>query len=212
MRGARGFTLLEVLIAMAILAVALSVLVGTQSRSAVQNDHARQLQIAAMLANDRLLAEETRLQKEGFQLDQETDWGDFREQGYDDFEWEVVVDPIELDPETLSSQLQGQLLGTSEEGGTLSGSQAVTDRLPDMLSWVTLMLQNITEQRIRRVSVAVTWEDLRGEHTFTAREFVVLFEPPENGNGQFIQSPGGIGGAGGLGGAGTTPGMGGMSP
>lgn len=179
MRSSRGFTIIEVLIAMAILAIAMTALLGTQSRSVVQNDHARHLTVASILAHDQMLALQTRLMKDGFQVDTESDRGRFRERQYDGFEWEAVIEPIDLEPEDLASQLQGQLLGTDEDEGTLSGSNAINAQLPSMLGMVTMMIQNMTETRIRRITLAVTWEDLKGKHAFTLRQFAVLMEPPE---------------------------------
>lgn len=175
----RGFTIIEVMLAMAILAIAMTTLLGTQSRSVVQNDHARQLVVASQLAHDQMLAIQTRLMKDGFQVDTETDRGTFREREYRDFRWEAIIEPIDLEPEELSSQLQEQLLGTSDDEGTLSGSSAINAQLPSMLGMVTMMIQNMIEQRIRRVTLAVKWEDLKGEQIFTLRQFIVLMEPPE---------------------------------
>lgn len=179
MRNARGFTILEVLIAMAILAIATTSLLGTQSRSVVQNDHGRQLTTAAMLAHDQMIHLQNRLHKDGFKEDRERDQGDFRGREYRDFRWEAIIDPIDMRPEDLSAQLQGQLLGTDEDEGSLSGSTAINAQLPTMLGMVTMMIQNITDKRIRRITLAVRWKDLKGEHIFTLRQFVVLMEAPE---------------------------------
>lgn len=179
MHNARGFTILEVLIAVAILAIATTALLGTQSRSVVQNDHGRQLSTAAMLAHDQMIHLQNQMKKDGFKAERETESGSFRGREYQDFRWEAIIDPIDMQPEDLSSQLQGQLLGTTDDEGSLSGSSAINAQLPTMLGMITMMIQNITDQRIRRVTLAVHWDDLKGEHTFTLRQFVVLMEPPE---------------------------------
>lgn len=191
MRRTRGFTLIEVMMAMAILAIALSVLVGTQSKSVVLNEHARNLTTATMLAHDQLLAIETRLLKDGFQTDVETDRGRFKDRRYDAFEWEAVIEPLDLEPEELAAQLQGQLLGTGDDAGSLAGSSAVNAQLPSMLGWVTLMVQNLSEQRVRRVTLAVKWKDLKGSHIYTLRQFIVMMEQPE---GQGLQGTTPLGG------------------
>jgi|SRR5690625_269499 len=192
MRNDRGFTILEVLIAVAILAIATTALLGTQSRSVVQNDHGRQLSTAAMLAHDQMIHLQNKMKKDGFKSDRERERGTFEGREYRDFRWEAIIDPIDMRPEDLSSQLQGQLLGTTEDEGSLSGSNAINAQLPTMLGMITMMIQNITDQRIRRVTLAVHWEDLKGEHTFTLRQFVVLMEPPE---GEGSLNPGTIPGS-----------------
>lgn len=180
----RGFTLIEIMMAMAILAIALSILLGTQSKSVVFNDHSRNLTTATMLAHDQMLALETRLLKDGFQTDVETDRGRFKDRRYEDFEWEAIIEPLDLEPEELAAQLQGQLLGAGEDTGSLAGSSAINAQLPNMLGWVTLMVQNLSEQRVRRVTLAVRWKDLKGEHIYTLRQFIVMMELPK---GQGLQ-------------------------
>ena len=178
-RDPRGFSLIEVLMAMVILAIALTALIGTQSSAVVQNDHARQLVVASQLAQDQLFAVESELLTDGFNADTETQSGHFREREYRDFTWEATIEVLDLDPENLAAELQGQLLGTDDEAGSLSGASAVSAQLPSMLGWVTLMLQTLTQERIRKITLAVKWEDLRGEHVYTLRHFVVMMEQPE---------------------------------
>lgn len=178
-RHPRGFSLLEVLIAMAILAVALTALIGTQSKAVVINDHARHLTVASTLAQDQMFALEAELLKDGFNLDTEVRSGRFREREHRDFSWEATIEVLDLDPENLASSLQGQLLGNDEEGGTLSGASAVSSQLPSMLGFVTLMLQNLTQERLRKITLAVRWEDLKGKHVYTVRQFVVMMQKPE---------------------------------
>lgn len=187
--SARGFSLLEVLVAMAILAVALTALIGTQSKSTVISDHARQLTTASMLAHDQMLALESELLSDGFNVDTERRSGSFREREHRDFRWEATIEVLDLDPENLASELQGQLLGTDDSTGTLSGASAVSSQLPSMLGFVTLMLQNLTQERIRKVTLAIEWKDLRGEHTYTLRHFIVLKEKPEDAATTIQTSP-----------------------
>lgn len=175
----RGFSLIEVLIAMAILAVALVALIGTQSKSMVVNDHARQLTTASILAHDQMLALESELLKDGFNADTEFRSGYFDGREYKAFKWEALIEVLDLDPENLASEMQGQLLGTDSDAGALSGASAVSSQLPSMLGFVTLMLQNLTQERIRKVTLAVRWDDLKGEHVYTLRHFIVMMQKPE---------------------------------
>ena len=183
----RGFTLLEVLIAMAILAIAMTVLVGTQSRSVVQTNHAQMLVIVSGLARDQMYAIETQLQTDGFVLDTQRERGNFRDAGFPDIRWEARIEPIDMQPEDLATQLQGQLFGGTEDGGALSGSTAVSQQLPQMLGFLPMMLQQLSEQRIRQVFLRVSWQDLRGSHDFDVQQFIVMFELPT----QPVGGPGG---------------------
>jgi general secretion pathway protein I len=92
---ASGFTLLEVLVAMAILAVALVSLLGLHNRNLILTMHADRLNTATLLAREML----TRTQLEGQHASQVTQ-GDFEELypgRYPEFRWyrTVQTTPIE---------------------------------------------------------------------------------------------------------------------
>ncbi|MCB1154325.1 prepilin-type N-terminal cleavage/methylation domain-containing protein [bacterium] len=88
-RGHAGFTLLEVVVAMAILATVLVVLLENHSTSIRMSERARKLSIAANLARDLM----TEVEMQGFpELGSET--GDFEEKypgQFPDFTWERNV-------------------------------------------------------------------------------------------------------------------------
>lgn len=85
-----GFTLLEVMVAVSILAIGLSVLFGSQSRSLSYATEARFNTVAPMLASGKFAEFENDLVFEG------TDEGDFGEE-YPGFAWELNVERANLD-------------------------------------------------------------------------------------------------------------------
>ena len=62
----RGFTLLEVMIALAILAVSLTILIGTQANSVHMTERASRMSAAAMLARSQMIDIEHELLSDGF--------------------------------------------------------------------------------------------------------------------------------------------------
>ena len=91
-----GFTLLEVLVAVAILSLSLTSLLGSQLASMQATKYARQLTAAAFLAEYQLIEIEFQQREDGWQTNDVTFKGDFDEQGWDDIEYECLVDYIEL--------------------------------------------------------------------------------------------------------------------
>lgn len=85
----KGFTLLEVMVAVGILAFALVTLLGAVNRNILLTTQARNREIAANLANDIV----TRIQIEGLPAVQQ-DSGEFEE--YPGFKWFLSIDPFNL--------------------------------------------------------------------------------------------------------------------
>lgn len=90
----QGFTLLEVLVAMAVLAVALVSLLGLYNRSLILAIRAQQLSTGMLLAQEML----TRTQLEGVAASQVTvgDFSDFHPGQYPEFRWQRTIRPTPL--------------------------------------------------------------------------------------------------------------------
>jgi prepilin-type N-terminal cleavage/methylation domain-containing protein len=117
-----GFTLLEVLIAVALLGVAMLVVVQSQAINAVQTRIARDLSVSALLAREKMGEVEIEIRKkQSFDdLDEDCGHGDFDDQGYRYIKWECKNEPLKLDMD--SSQLLASLeaIASGEaEGGLL---------------------------------------------------------------------------------------------
>ena len=107
-----GFTLLEVMVAMAIIAVALTAVLGSQSQSVSLAGEARFSTTAALLAQAKL-AEMEAIRPE----DVTSGSGDFGED-YPDYTWEATVGNVMLDePEHVGDHLVQVDLVVSRGGG-----------------------------------------------------------------------------------------------
>lgn len=87
--GSGGFTLLEVMVAVGILAFALVTLLGAVNRNLVLTSNARNREVAAKLADDIV----TRIQIEGLPQESQSS-GNF--QDHPGFKWFISVDPFNL--------------------------------------------------------------------------------------------------------------------
>lgn len=85
LHSAKGFTLMEVMIAMAILAIALVTIFQSQSQSISMTGHSRFLTTASLLAQARMAEIEVLDMR-----DVRTDSGDFGD-GFPDYAWRVEV-------------------------------------------------------------------------------------------------------------------------
>jgi type II secretion system protein I len=115
-RAVEGFTLLEVMIALAILAAAMltvSQIVGGSLRNHVR---ARQLEVATLLARGKMVELESEYERKGFRDFDEGEEGTFEEEGHPEVRWstEVVKPEVELSAERILQMLTGGEGGLEE--------------------------------------------------------------------------------------------------
>jgi len=119
-RGAAGFTLLEVMISLAILAIGL-VAIGDLNAGAVQmHAYARRASEASLLLRAKMLDIEELLHKDGFSDYDDEKHGDFDAEHAPDYTWtaEILKPDIKLD----ASQLMTMFGGGGDANGSGSSS------------------------------------------------------------------------------------------
>lgn len=174
MKRAPGFTLLEVLIAVALLGAALIMVVEAQAANAIQTQLARDLSVGAMLAREKMGEIEIEIRKkQSFEdLDEDCGHGDFAEQGYPQYDWECKNEPIQLDmdPAQLLTMLEsiangeaeGGLLQMAAEFGGIDLAGFADSPQGQLLLQAFPLIAETLAQAIRRVTLTVSWE-FRGE-------------------------------------------------
>jgi len=164
----RAFTLLEVMIAVAILGLSLSSLLVSQADSMKATQYARMLSIAAVLAEQQLIEIEWEQRQEGWtQSDQEFS-GDFTELGWPGVRYECLVDFIEI-PEY--NQLLEAKQDEERSMGADDQSMDAGDQAFGMLGMVWPMVKSAIESAIRKASCTVYWKDGKIEHDFDVVTF-----------------------------------------
>lgn len=191
-----GFTLLEIMIAVFVLAMAVTILLGTQSTSMRLMGYSNNLSIVNLLTRSKMQDIEYEVQQEiekygprdGMVMNLA---GDFREEGFGDIRWEALIQSIEINDdasndfvENVSSQLYGS---GGDEDGSLSGNLAVTQFLPMMVSLLPQVINQLG-QRIRKITLTTTWEYLGVEQSLTVSQFVVVLTVDEDLQGSSVST------------------------
>ncbi len=111
-----GFTLLEAIIALAILALSLMAIFQISSQAVYAHVYAKKLTVATLLARSKMVDLEQDLYDKGFQLDDDEQAGDFSEEGWASYKWRAKV----IAPKTnglTPDQLIGAIFNLPTGGG-----------------------------------------------------------------------------------------------
>jgi general secretion pathway protein I len=177
----RGFTLLEMMIAMAILSGSLTWLIVGMSRNLKAENHAKLMTTANFLARQKISEFEDELYEKGFgEFEKDID-GTFEDKGFARFTWQIVVDKVEL---PSSEQLQTVLTNAQQARQSLQGGNAPDPNASSSssssgqngnplsqsagaLASQFGIIKDVLEQGIRRVTVRVLWWEGRREQDVT---------------------------------------------
>lgn len=209
-----GFTLLEVLIAVAILSISLTSLLTSQIAALRATRYAQAVTSAAFLAEYQLIEIEWQVKQE------ELGWGDndkefegtFADQGWPDMRYACLVDMVELpDYSALQRAADDSENANRPTGPGTTGVKDAGEQAFDSLGMFWPMVKAAVERSLRKVSCTVTWTDGKLTHDFTVQTYwtdpAKLNQLPQAG-GEVTDDPQGEGGqgTGGTGPGGTGPG------
>jgi general secretion pathway protein I len=120
-----GFTLLEVVVALAILGLALMAIYDLNAGAIANHAYSKKLTVASLLARSKMTDLEQELYDKGFSTDDEEKSGDFTDEGWSNFKWRAKILAPRTDgvsPQQLLSAIFNIPLGGSSDGafGALS--------------------------------------------------------------------------------------------
>lgn len=191
----RGFSLLEVMVALAILVVSLAILIETQASSAVITRESERVILATDLAYAKLNEAVMFVEEEGFkQVAEVSDNGDFDDFGdeasnldfkdeLEDYHWEYWISEVDLalagDIAGMAEELQGSgvIGGGGDDGPAPPGMAALGGEGGNPFGALGVSSEMITEMLtpyIREVRVRVWWGKDSDEAEERGDEVVVV--------------------------------------
>src|SRR5207302_1516943 len=183
MSRAHGFTLLEVMISLAILAVALVAISDLNGGAVAMHAYGRRATEATLLLRGKMLDLEDDLQKKGFSDFNDEQHGDFDGDGAPDYSWsaEILKPDVQLDPAQLlnmlgaggDAQQKGGIAGAASAlAGAMGGAQGALQGLQGgggaamlagplggMLQGQAKTFIETLKKSVREVRLTVSWQD-----------------------------------------------------
>ncbi|MCA1827992.1 MAG: prepilin-type N-terminal cleavage/methylation domain-containing protein [Myxococcales bacterium] len=197
---AGGFTLLEVMISLAILAVALVSISDLNGGAVAMHAYGRRATEATLLLRGKMLDLEDDLQKKGFSDFNDEQHGTFDEDGAPDYSWsaEILKPDVQLDPAQLLNMLgAGGNGGGQQTGGigaaatalasAMGGAQGALQGLQGggaaamlagplggVLQGQAKTFIETLKKSVREVRLTVSWQDGKQKQNVTASQIVVI--------------------------------------
>ena len=183
-RRLRGLTLVEVMIALAILGLALVMLIKSVATNVAASSSSYYMGVVTDLARGKMYDLEEQLLDEGFQDAEQEEEGDFDEEGYPRVKWKALIEPVEL---PSYDKLMALANGGGEGSGSGSGSgdgTAATDKFQSsalggmmgmfggggggadsaqeaqtggFIQAQYALIQNVLKASIRKITLTVSW-------------------------------------------------------
>jgi prepilin-type N-terminal cleavage/methylation domain-containing protein len=155
-RRSSGFTLLEVMIAVAILSMTLVVLLEIVTNNMRATRHARLTTTATFLARGKMIDVEDQILETGFTTDNESSSGTFKELGYGDFRWDSTIERVELPVDAMQKQKDEAQDKAKDSTNPMS---MLTGFIGGMMSSFIEPIRLGLQESVRRVTVHVVWDE-----------------------------------------------------
>jgi general secretion pathway protein I len=205
-RNARGFTLLETVVALAILALALMAIFDLNSGAVSNHVYTKHLTVASFLARSKMTDLEQKLYDDGFSADDDEESGDFSEEGWPKFKWRAkIIAPKTngVSPDQLIGAIFNLPIGETDGdmgglaslfGGGAGGADGKSGGGPVPAGggmggmaglaqpMFTQMIDQLT-QAVREVHLTVTWKEGKLVESMDVVTHMVSLGPGSDRNG-----------------------------
>lgn len=151
-----GFTLLEIMVAVAILAATLVVMLSIVTNNVRSTNHAKMTTAATFLARNKMVDIEDEILDQGFTDNDEMGEGTFRDLGYPQFRWQTQIERIDL-PSDLAGKARDQ--ATSDKMDAKDPMSMLTGFMGGMMSGFVDPIRIGLQESVRKVTVRVLWDE-----------------------------------------------------
>ena len=168
-----GFTLLEIMVAVAILASTLVVLLSIVTNNVRSTNHAKMTTAATFLARTKMVEIEDMILDNGFTDNDEVKAGTFRELGYPQFRFDTLIERLEL-PSDMAQKARDQ--STTQSQDSKDPMSMLTGFMGGMMASFIDPVRIGLQESVRKVTVRVLWDE-HGRRNQTLEVIQYLTDP-----------------------------------
>ncbi len=205
MKRTQGFTLLETVIALAVLALALMAIFDLNSGAVANHVYTKHLTVASFLARSKMTDLEQQLYDDGLPTDDDEESGDFSEEGWPNFKWRAKIiapDTDGVSPDQLIGAIFNLPIGETDgdlggmaslfggaaggEDGKGGGPVPAGGGMGGMAGLAQPMFTQMVEQitsSVREIHLTVTWKEGKLVESMDLVTHVVSLGPGSDRNG-----------------------------
>ena len=200
----KGFSLLEILIAMAILSFSLVALFGHQGVIIQSIDYSNRVSQAIFLLEGKLLDVKHKILSDSVDIYDNCEEGDFKDEGFrgrgvHEYRWKVCAFKLEIQEgasEQLTERLSSLLMGAGDGGGLgglgglggfggngndpMAGLERAQGQIAMASGMIPTFLQQLEDQ-IRKVQIEVSWRDQTQTRKVLLERFVTSLGSDSSG-------------------------------
>ncbi len=168
-----GFTLLEIMVAVAILASTLVVLLSIVTNNVRSTNHAKMTTAATFLARTKMVEIEDQILDNGFTDNDEVKAGTFRDLGYPQFRFDTLIERLEL-PSDMAQKARDQ--STTQTQDSKDPMSMLTGFMGGMMASFIDPVRIGLQESVRKVTVRVLWDE-HGRRDQTLEVIQYLTDP-----------------------------------
>ncbi len=164
-----GFTLLETMIALAIMIVTLASIIAVESNSINATVRAKQMNTVAMLARNKMIELEYEVRGKTFDEVKKEEKGDFAEP-FKDYTWSWAIKQIKFP--SIGGAIGGS--GAAQQGAASGGGAGANAQgSNEMIAMMMRLITNYLSKALREITVTIYWQRSGKEQSFAVSTYWV---------------------------------------